>query len=181
MNIITVETWDAVLWQQAKSVYNEAFGDKGAKSEKIIHNMFDKNIAQLHVLFEESAVVAMAITGHLKGESTLIIDYLAVSGSYKQQGYGREIVKYIEKWVETEKEIDRIFIEVECEETSENLNRILFWEKSGFVLTNYIHQYKWVPEPYKGMYLLVKGDDLQIKGEDIFKEIAKLHRVSFSR
>ncbi len=174
-----METWDEVLWQQAKSIYNEAFGNKGAKSEKIIRNMFDKNIAQLHVLIVGTRVVAMAITGHLRGENSLIIDYLAVGSSFKQRGYGSKLVNYIREWAVKEKMIDRIFIEVECEETEENLARIFFWEKCGFVLTNYVHQYKWVPEPYKGMYLLLKGEDQIINGEDIFEEIVKLHRISF--
>ncbi|MBE4907780.1 GNAT family N-acetyltransferase [Bacillus luteolus] len=181
MNIFTVETWDDVLWQQAKRIYNEAFGNKDAKSEKIIRNMFDRGIAQLHVMFVETRVVALAITGHLKGENSLIIDYLAVGSSYKQRGYGSNLVNYIGEWAVNEKKINRIFIEVECEETVENLERILFWKKCGFMLTNYVHRYKWVPETYKGMYLLLEGDDVTIKGEDIFDEIGKFHRISFRK
>jgi GNAT superfamily N-acetyltransferase len=177
LNIVTVESWDEALWNRAKPVYEDAFGGKGAKPEKIIRNMFKKNIAQLHMLFENTEVVAMAISGHVREGSPLIIDYLAVSNKFQKQGYGKSLVNYIIKWSGTEK----IFIEVECEETVENLTRIRFWENCGFVLTEYVHQYVWVPEPYKGMYLLLKGEDFTVKGEDIFKEIVEFHRLSFRR
>lgn len=181
LNFVTVDSWDEVLWQQAGKVYEDAFADKGGKRENIIRNMLAREIAQLHVLFEESYVIAMGLTGHVSNGSPLIIDYLAVSKEYQKQGYGKALVDYIIEWSVKEKNIERIYIEVECEETVENQERIEFWKKCGFQLTDYVHQYIWVPEPYKGMYLLLNGASEKIEGEDIFKEIVALHRLSFRK
>ncbi|WP_179863814.1 hypothetical protein [Priestia megaterium] len=49
MEIRTICTWDDELWKNASPLYLEAFGDKGAKSVKIIKSMFAQGIAELHV------------------------------------------------------------------------------------------------------------------------------------
>ena len=53
------------------------------------------------------------------------------------------------------RKFDGIVIEVEAENTAENLARIQFWKGCGFTLNDYIHHYRVVPEPYQAMFFHV--------------------------
>ncbi|MGG0740987.1 hypothetical protein [Niallia taxi] len=68
MEIKTVAKWDEELWQDANTLYNEAFGEKGAKPVKIIKNMLAKGIAELHVGYSDKKPVVMALTGKLTND-----------------------------------------------------------------------------------------------------------------
>ena len=59
-------------------IYHEAFGEKGAKPEKVIRNMFHKQMCYFHIAQNESECYAIALSGKLKGTKLLLIDYLAV-------------------------------------------------------------------------------------------------------
>ncbi|MCT8138428.1 GNAT family N-acetyltransferase [Anaerobacillus sp. CMMVII] len=178
MKIKTVCTWDDELWQDASALYLEAFGDKGAKPVKIIKNMFAQGIAELHVGYNNSVAVAMALTGKLVSDQVMIIDYLAVSEKERGQGLGQQFVTYLRQ-----KAIDqgyhKIIIEAESEATPDNRGRIHFWQSCGFLLTEYVHQYIWVPETYHAMYFPLITELKKVAGEELFVFINTFHRLSF--
>jgi GNAT superfamily N-acetyltransferase len=182
MEIITINEWDEALWQKAKPIYQEAFGDL-AKPEEIIRNMFAKGICQLHLATDGTIHVAMALTGATNGSRVLIIDYLAVRKSKRGQGLGREIFKYIRKWAISQDKYDSILLEAESENTHENRERIHFWEKCGFDrIDNYTHHYMWVPEPYQAMVFELKNNNMpKHSGKQWFKHIEAFHKQSFQQ
>ncbi|MFN7253173.1 MAG: GNAT family N-acetyltransferase [Anaerobacillus sp.] len=148
MKIKTVCTWDDELWQDVSPLYMEAFGEKGAKHIKIIKNMFVQGIAELHVGYNNSVAVVMALTGKLLSDGVMIIDYLAVAEKERGQGLGKHFVMYLRQKA-LAKGIQKIIIEADSEETPENTKRIQFWQSCGFLLTEYVHHYIWVPETYQ--------------------------------
>ncbi|PLS09682.1 GNAT family N-acetyltransferase [Neobacillus cucumis] len=177
---MTFDEWDDQLWDQISPIYYQAFADKGAKPEKIIRNMFRKQLCFLHIGLVDGKVAAMALTGKLKKVDSLLIDYLAVEQTYRGSGLGLQMIKCIEEWAVTSGSYNHLIIEVEAEETTENLARIAFWKKCGFTLTDYIHQYIWVPEPYQAMYKnLQLEEEISSDGRTLFNYIGKFHKKSF--
>jgi ribosomal protein S18 acetylase RimI-like enzyme len=181
MEYLTVDYWDKELWNKVSSIYLEAFAEKGGKPEKIIQNMFRKNICFLHVGIENGEAAVMAITGNLDQVNALLIDYLAVHKGARGRGEGLKMMEYIKEWSIKKKTFSSHLIEVESDETPENLARITFWEKCGFTLTEYIHHYIWVPEPYRAMYhKLAPSSPLPEDGKQLFKYISQFHKQSFT-
>lgn len=178
MKIKSVGTWDDELWQDVSPLYLEAFGDKGAKPVKIIKNMFAKGIAELHVGYQESEAVVMALTGKLESDRVMIIDYLAVSEKERGHGLGKYFVDYLRQKAVAEG-CQKLIIETESEDTPENRRRIHFWQSCGFLLTEYIHHYIWVPETYHAMYIPLMAVSKKVTGEELFVSINTFHRKSF--
>lgn len=183
MDFFTSDYWDETLWLKVKEIYQEAFGGHGGKPEKIIRNMFAKRICFLHMALEGNDVAGMALTGSLGGSGIIMIDYLTVRKELRGCGIGQEFFKYIKSWAAEQEWYKRILIEVECENTAENLARIHFWGKCGFVLADeYTHHYNWVPEPYQAMVLYLRNDSkVPLNGEDLFKYITAFHKESFRK
>lgn len=180
MEFMTFAEWNEDVWEVWREVYEEAFGDKHAKVEKIIRNMFRKKMCAFHVAMEHSEVTAIALSGRLQGTRMLLIDYIAVRKKVQNKGIGRRMVDYLKNWALENQQYDSILIEVEAEDTPENRARIRFWQKCGFRLTDYIHDYKVVPEPYRAMYLkLVPNAVIPEKEEDFFLYLGKFHRECF--
>ncbi|MDQ0200116.1 GNAT family N-acetyltransferase [Neobacillus ginsengisoli] len=180
MKLITIDQWDKEIWEMASPVYQQAFGGKGAKPEKIIQNMLMKRICYLHLAIIGEDVLGMALTGKLKGTSALLIDYLTVHKDWRNKGLGLKIMDLLKDWAATEGNFDSMVIEVESDKHPQNAARIQFWEKCGFSLTEYIHHYKWVPESYQAMYLKLHIDSLlPIEGEVLFKYIGEFHKASY--
>jgi GNAT superfamily N-acetyltransferase len=180
VEFITVEHWDEELWKKANTIYDQAFQEKGAKPEKVIRKMFKKNICSLHLGIKNSQVIAMGLTGKLEGTKTLLIDYLAVLEDYRNKGFGQLFLNYLKEWALKNDRFDSILIEVESETSLENTKRIHFWEKCGFILTDYVHHYIWVPEPYQAMYFKLKSNsNLPKNGEQLFEYISHFHKLSF--
>ncbi len=180
MDFSTIESWDEEVWEKWKVIYHEAFGEKGAKPEKVIRNMFHKQMCYFHIAQNESECYAIALSGKLKGTKLLLIDYLAVREKDQNNGIGRMMVDYIKKWAITNRKFDGIVIEVEAENTVENLARIQFWKGCGFTLNDYIHHYRVVPEPYQAMHLHVNPKAvLPEKGEEFFMLMEQFHKKSF--
>jgi GNAT superfamily N-acetyltransferase len=176
----TIDHFDPKLWEQACYIYQQAFGQHSAKPERIIRNMFSKQICYLHLMVLEDRVIAMALTGKGKESNTPIIDYLTVDLGYQGQGNGHKLLDYIKTWYRSKRNIDSIIIEVESEQTPENQRRIRFWEKADFHLTEFVHQYKWVPETYQAMYCkLVPNAKVPIKGEALFQYIIQFHKECY--
>ncbi|MGJ7922850.1 GNAT family N-acetyltransferase [Neobacillus sp. LXY-4] len=185
MKYISSNQWDKALWLRARKVYQEAFGEHSPKPEQIIQNMFSKQLCNLHIADMGIDVVAMALTGSIPGSKILLIDYLAVSKDLRRNGIGQQLFDYIKNWAMAQGEYESILLEVECEETAENLDRIRFWEKCGFVLKDdYVHHYIWVPEPYQAMVLDLKdsaAENSNANAKDLFKYISEFHKESFRR
>lgn len=180
MEFTTVEQWDEELWKKWRVVYHQTFGEKGAKPEKIIRNMFRKQMCFFHIAQGESEIYAIALSGKLRGTRILLIDYLAVREKDRNRGVGRMMIDYIKSWSITDRKFESIVIEVEAENTAENLARIQFWKKCGFMLIEYIHHYRVVPEPYQAMFLkLVPEAEVPENGEEFFTRIERFHRESF--
>lgn len=179
LEFLTIDHWDEQMWERAGHIYHEAFDQKGAKPDKVLRNMFNKGIGFLHLGLDHHNIVALAISGRIKGKSAVIIDYLAVHQDNRNKGIGGKLMNYIREWSNSEG-AKNIIIEVEAERAPENLARINFWKKCGFTLTDYIHQYIWVPEPYQAMYLNLLPDSAVPKtGEALFSYISQFHRQSF--
>jgi GNAT superfamily N-acetyltransferase len=180
LNFITVDQWDDELWEKVNPVYQEAFGKSGAKSVKIIRNMFAKKICFLHVVFVDDEVIGMVITGKTTNTQTLLIDYLAVREDLRKQGIGQELLDFIKEWSISEHQFKTMIIEVESDPTPENIERIKFWQKNEFLLTDYIHHYIWVPEPYQAMYCKLDAHAIiPQNGEALFQLIVSFHKESF--
>lgn len=184
MNFITTDTWNDELWDKANQVYEEAFGRHGAKSTSVIRNMFARQMCSLHIVFDEaendSEVIGMAITAELKPIRSLVIDYLAIKKTYRNKGKGEEFVHYLRNWAVAEKQCDSIILEIEATDDPVHQLRIKFWEKCGFHLTEYIHDYKVVPEPYQAMYQkLSPQSKISTDGRELFKYLSNFHRLCF--
>lgn len=175
----TIHHVDEQLWKKAGFVYHQVFDKMGAKPDKVINNMFHKGICFLHLLMKDQVIIGMSITGKLQKTKILLIDYLAVQSEYQNQGYGNQLVEYIKQW-SRDMQYDSIILEVEAEKTTKNHARICFWEKCGFTLTDYIHRYIWVPEPYQAMYVILEPHShLPKSGEELFVLIGEFHKQSF--
>jgi GNAT superfamily N-acetyltransferase len=184
MRFHTLSASDEELWPAALELYHEAFPYvEGRKPDRIIKGMFGEGQGLLHALTceESGRVLAIAFTGVLPEAKLLLIDYLAVRASERQRGLGKTLVKEIEQEA-LRRKLDGLLIEVEAEETEENAARIRFWLTCGFKLTEYVHQYVWVPEPYRAMTLALNpGQPLPEDGERLFKWIEGFHARAYRR
>lgn len=177
MKIETMERPDDRVWPQALALYREAFPE--GKPERILAAMFRKRMAYLHVAADERGVVAMAITGTTAGGKLLLIDYLAVRDDRRGEGIGQAFLAAIRDWASGTLRVDGLLIEAEYGD-EKDAERVRFWERCGFVLTEYVHQYIWVPEPYRAMYLpLVPDADIPHDGKQLFRYIGEFHNRAF--
>ncbi len=176
--MITQGKLDDRYWPGALSLYRQAFPE--GKPEHILVAMFRKLIAYLHVVCDDEGVIAMAITGRVAQGKLLLIDYMAVRDDLRGKGVGQALLGEIKSWAAEELSADGLLIEVEYGQTPEDVSRLRFWQKCGFVLTEYVHQYIWVPEPYQAMYFpLVPDAGIPSDGRKLFKYISDYHGRSF--
>ncbi|MFC5650239.1 GNAT family N-acetyltransferase [Paenibacillus solisilvae] len=183
--MITMDVLDEMWWPKARGLYHEAF-PHGRKPDSIIAAMFERKMSYLHLIVQGEIVIAMAITGRTgPSKSLLLIDYLAVREDCRGQGLGKDLVEEIKLWAEAKRghSLSGMIVEVESEETPENRKRILFWEKCGFTVTDYVHTYIWVPEPYRAMYMKLEGGGpaFHTDGESLFKHITSFHNQAFRK
>ncbi len=179
----TYDKWDDARWAGIEPLYREAF-PHGAKPVGILHAMLDKKIAWLHIGYQDGKLAAMAVTG-LSGpaaERMLIIDYMAVDTVLRNQGLGRKFLENIREWAVRKHDIQAILIEVEAGDTEEDAARVHFWEHCGFRATEYVHQYIWLPEPYRAMVMpLTRDFVITDNGQALFGRITDFHRKSFRK
>lgn len=180
MKFRTAREWDEQLWSAIEPVYKQAF-THGRKNKKIVKRLLDENRGFLHVGIKDLEVVAMALSATLEDLNGLLIDYLGVKQDKRTKGIGTQFVNYIKEWAMQAK-YDGIVIEVESDikhepENHPNVRRIRFWEKCGFRITDYLHDYKIVPELYRAMYLNLNSTvPLTKNGEALFPHIAEYHK-----
>lgn len=175
-----INEWDESLWNEVEVIYEEAFPLEGKKSRDIIRRMFAKRMCQLHTLVSGAGIVGMALTGIDQKANALIIDYIAVRKDFRGKGLGRQLLELIKSWASSVAGCTGIIVEVESEPTEENLERIRFWERNGFHLTPYVHQYIWVPEPYQAMYLnFDESNPLPEDGKTLFRSITRFHEKAY--
>lgn len=175
--------WDENSWLSAEPIYRGAFPKHGRKSRALIERMFQRNLCALHTwMTEDDEVVAMALTAYDAGARAMLIDYLAVSRNKRGQGIGLACVADLSEWAAAaHAECRGLIIEVEADESDTNAERISFWLRAGFRLTDYVHAYIWVPETYRAMYLpfndglLEPSDD----GKTLFAAITRYHERAY--
>jgi GNAT superfamily N-acetyltransferase len=179
----TIEEWDEALWARMERIYHEAF-QSGAKTKAILRSMLDRGIGYLHTGVHHGEVVAMAVTG-LEGKAAdriLIIDYLAVEQKLRGLGIGTWILEQLRAWALREHGIKGMIIEAESGTTQAHQERIQFWQRNGFILTSYVHQYRMVPEPYQAMMLpLDRSTHVPDDGEKLFRYINAFHKVAYRK
>ncbi|MFC6649344.1 GNAT family N-acetyltransferase [Paenibacillus rhizoplanae] len=183
LEFITIEEWDEAWWGRMEQIYHEAF-PSGAKTEAILRSMLNRRIGYLHAGVHQGNVVAMAVTGVAGqvADKVLIIDYLAVDNESRGIGTGTWMLEQIRAWAVQEHNIRGIIIEAESGATESHKERIHFWERNGFVLTSYIHQYRMVPEPYQAMMLpLGEPGNVPDDGEALFRYINAFHKVAYRK
>ncbi|MFE5320460.1 GNAT family N-acetyltransferase [Paenibacillus sp. NPDC056579] len=175
------DEWDEALWNEAEPIYEQAF-PSGAKSRGIIRHMFEIKMCQLHTIAQDSLTLGMALTGIDEKAGAVLIDYIAVSGEARGRGYGGLLLDRIKQWSRTVQGCKGIIVEVESDPNEENRKRKHFWENNGFILTDYVHQYIWVPEPYQAMYF--NFDELYplpADGRTLFRSITRFHEKAYRR
>lgn len=179
-----IDVWDELIWQKAEPIYRQSFPEHGRKKRDLIKRMFAKKMCYLHVVVQNDEVIAMALTGRTETElaSALLIDYFAVKEAMRGKQVGQRFMAYLKEWASNTAQLDGIIVEVEAEDTETNRSRIRFWEKSGFVLTDYVHSYIWVPEKYRAMYLKLHSDSpLPEDGQQLFSFITSFHKKAYAR
>jgi GNAT superfamily N-acetyltransferase len=180
MEYQTIAEWNEKIWTKAERIYYEAFPKEGRKSRAIIQRMFEKQMCRLHIATENSELIAMALTG--VNNHVLIVDYIAIKDVLRGKGYGRIFMNYIKNWAETIACCIGIIVEVEAETTLENSRRIRFWKECGFQLTEYVHHYIWVPEPYRAMYFNFNlKSPLPEDGEELYRYITQFHVKAYRK
>ncbi|MEC0227229.1 GNAT family N-acetyltransferase [Paenibacillus alba] len=176
----TTSDWNEGLWLQAERVYNKAFPKHGRKNRSIVRRMFERGICTLHTWSEHEEVIVMALTAINEAAHMLIIDYIAVRQDQRGKGLGRICLRHIREWAETTANCRGIVIEVEADPSTENAERIRFWERVGFHLTDYVHTYIWVPETYRAMYMsLNEHEPLLNDGKLLFEYITEYHEKAY--
>lgn len=176
------DEWDEERWQAAERIYEEAFPLHGRKPRTIIQGMFEKRMCQLHTLSQGAEMIGMALSGIDVQAKVLIIDYVAVRANVRGTGWGRLLLDQIKQWAFYQQGCRGLIVEVESDSTPENEQRIRFWQSNGFELTDYVHQYIWVPEPYRALaFSFDSSDKLPDDGKQLFKSITRFHEKAYRR
>ncbi len=177
MEFITLDRLDDRYWPAALVLYQEAFPN--GKPLRVLENTFAQGVGYLHVELEDGEVVAMALTGKLPKANALLIDYIAVRPAERGRGRGTRLVEEISREAR-EMGLDGLILEAEAGPEPENEKRIRFWEGCGFTATPYVHQYIWVPEPYRALYLTFDPKKpLPADGRELFRHISSFHSLVF--
>ncbi|WNQ13381.1 GNAT family N-acetyltransferase [Paenibacillus aurantius] len=175
----TTKVWDESLWNDVETIYHRSFEAGGRKKDSILRGVLREGLGYLHAGYREGTPAAMAFSGRTQDPTVLVVDYLAVREDLRGQGAGMEFARLLAGWA-GKQGYSLLVIEVEAEETPVNRSRIRFWERCGYRPTGYVHQYIWVPEPYRAMYLPLRPEaDRPYEGEDLFRFINQFHRKAY--
>ncbi|WP_181438576.1 GNAT family N-acetyltransferase [Paenibacillus sambharensis] len=180
MNWTLTGQWNEERWAQARELYLQAF-PSGAKPEHVIRRMFQREMCELHVGTDDSGPAAMALTGLSHDRQALLIDYLAIREDLRGQGWGVHLVNRIKERAADVQQAKGVIVEIEAEDNETNARRLSFWCRCGFMATDYVHQYIWVPEPYRALVCSFDPDHpLPASGRKLFGYINDFHRKAFS-
>ncbi|WKL02172.1 GNAT family N-acetyltransferase [Paenibacillus amylolyticus] len=153
LEFTTIEEWDEALWARMERIYHEAF-QSGAKTKTILQYAGPEDWLFTHGRASwRSGCDGCYWTGGKVADRILIIDYLAVEQKLRGWGIGTWMLEQLRAWALREHRIKGMIIEAEFGTTEAHQERIQFWQRNGFILTSYVHQYRMVPEPYQAMML----------------------------
>ncbi|HZG57989.1 GNAT family N-acetyltransferase [Paenibacillus sp.] len=171
----TLTAWDEDAWRGAAPIFDEAFAPQGRKTHKMVRKIVDTSAGLLHLASADGVPVAMAVTGFLPELGALLIDYVAVREAHRSRGVGRRMIGYLEEEA-LRRGLRGLVIEIEAEANAANEGRERFWTSLGFVRTDYVHKYRWVPETYRALYKeLTRDAGLPRDGETLFDAITRFH------
>ncbi|WP_052342692.1 GNAT family N-acetyltransferase [Bacillus sp. EB01] len=169
-----VVTDDYRNWGRVEALYKAAFGSS-AKPAWVIENMFKKQMCSLYILEEDREALA---AGRLGENKLLLIDYLAVDPLSQGKGLGYKLTQFIMAEAKKDNELEGVVLEAAADDEG----AISFWQKYSFTRTSYVHQYKWVPEPYIALVHKFKSGILsEVSPQFLFELISKFHANSFKR
>ena len=177
MILTSCKKWDESAWELVKPIYYDAFPKHGRKSDAIIRRILECGIGVLHAGSVDDEVVAMALTGEIREINALLIDYFAVREDMRGQGLGSAFLASLTDWAHSSLKLSAAIVEVEAEDDG---IRVAFWERNGFILTDYVHRYVWVPEPYRAMYRTFNETTrMSSDGAQLFQYITKFHGKAY--
>lgn len=181
----TSHEWSKEFWDQMLPIYEMSFPKHIRKPERIVRNMLNNMNAFLHLGISEGTPCSMALTGLSADKRLLIVDYLAVSLSFREHGIGKQTVNALADWASKRHGVSGLLIEAEVDDSEEGRNRLRFWNQCGFESTEYVHGYVWVPEKYRAMLLDLQNEEerqtrpLTRDGKQLFEYIETFHKLSF--
>jgi len=171
----TLSVWDERAWKQVEPIFDEAFPPQGRKTARMVRKIVETSAGFLHIGLEDDRPVAMAVTGKLPELNALLIDYIAVTSAFRSRGVGAAMTAFLADEAAA-RGFEALVIEIEADDTTENAARERFWTSAGFVRTDYVHAYRWVPEPYRALYKELRPDaPLPHDGESLFRAITSFH------
>lgn len=185
MEILSLHKWDETLWPSIECIYNEAFPDQEKKSKSVFQEAVSQQVGVMHTAFVDGEMSAMAFTGVSQEAEALLIDYIAVRAKSRSKGIGSALLEHLMNSA-TSLGLRGVIIEVEYQgdgdASADSQNRIQFWRKHGFCLTQYVHQYRWVSEWYQAMYKnLDNRNPLPSDGVQLFQCISAFHKLTYQR
>lgn len=187
LRLLTLQSWNEERWTEVRPIYEASFPAHIRKPERIVRRMLERMDAFVHEGSLGGVPCSMALTGLSADRRLLIVDYLAVSPDRRESGIGRRTVEALAQWARETYGVHGLLIEAEADDSEEGRGRVRFWENCGFVSTEYVHHYVWVPERYRAMLLDLQGADvppadrLPRDGRALFAYIEAFHQSSFAR
>ena len=174
--------WDEAMWRAIEPVYQMGFAEHSRKPKMILDRLLERGGGRLHAGYAGNEAIAMGISGYDSQLEAMVIDYLTVHPDWRRRGLGQWFLDRLRGEAERTPGCKGIILEAEADDTPVNQARIRFWTACGFQLTDYIHTYIWVPEPYRAMRLSFdSASPLPADGEALFGAITRFHEQAYRR
>lgn len=178
-----MHVWDEELWSQIEPIYDDAFPEQGRKTKAIFQSAVNHGHGVLHAVLLGNDAVAMAFCGVSEESQALLIDYIAVARNWRGRGIGSALLDTLKDWAAS-LDLSGIIVEVEYNQDEcahpEAQTRIQFWLNHGFQLTEYVHDYGWVPQRYQAMYCnFLVTNPLPDDGRTLFQFISRFHKSTY--
>lgn len=187
LQLRTSSEWNDDFRNRIFPIYEASFPEHIRKPERIVRNMLEGMDAFLHMGVLDDQPCSMALTGLSADRRLLIVDYLAVSPSFRNRGVGKQTVAALADWARENRKVSGLLIEAEVDNSEEGRNRLRFWQQCGFESTEYVHGYIWIPEKYRAMLLDLQNEEerqthpLSRNGQELFEHIETFHKSSFKK
>ena len=129
MNLISAKTKEQIL--NIKKLYNKSFPPKERKPFNLILKFQAEGKGELFEIREDDNFAGFVV--NTMSDQSILLDYLAISPEYQNQGLGSKIVKL---WLEKYKDMF-LFCEIETtkkfsDNAEERQRRKIFYLKNGF-------------------------------------------------